>query len=44
VTPRQAYAIAHPLSRADGALSARYFAERQHKTGVLLRTALAVDR
>jgi len=40
---RQAYALAHPLERADGDL-AGYRRTRRHATGVLLTTILAVDR
>jgi hypothetical protein len=46
VTPRQAYALAHPIGRADGsALTMRpYLASRRHPTGVILKSILAVDR
>lgn len=46
MNPRQAYALAHPLARADSgpAALAPYRAERRHATGLLLRTILAVDR
>ena len=43
---RQAYALAHPLARADGdpdTLAALRH-QRKHATGVLLLTILAVDR
>lgn len=43
---RQAYALAHPIGRADhpGDFLAPYRATRRHATGVLLTTILAVDR
>lgn len=43
---RQKYALTHPMERADGDPRdiRRYMAERTHATGLLLRTALAVDR
>jgi hypothetical protein len=43
---RQAYALAHPLSRADDLAALRPLtATRKHGgTGLLLRTILAVDR
>lgn len=40
---RQAYALAHPLNRADGDV-APYRATRKHATGLLIMTILAVDR
>jgi len=43
MTPRQAFALASPLNRALGDVS-RYRAERQHATGLLIMTVLAVDR
>lgn len=43
MTPRQAYALTNPLNRADGDV-ARYRATRQHATGLLIMTILAVDR
>jgi hypothetical protein len=43
---RQAFALAHPLGRADGdpadLLPLRH--DRKHATGLILRTILAVDR
>lgn len=45
-TYRQRYALAHPLNRADidpMSLAPLKF-DRQHKTGLLLRSLLAVDR
>lgn len=43
---RQAYAMQHPLARADGdpRIMRQYRAERRHATGLLLMTILAVDR
>lgn len=43
MTPRQAYALAHPLNRASGDLR-QFRRTRQHPTGLLLTTVLAVDR
>lgn len=40
---RQAYALAHPLNRADGDI-APYKSIRRHATGLLIMTVLAVDR
>ena len=40
---RQAYALAHPLNRADGDI-APYRTARVHATGLLIMTILAVDR
>lgn len=40
---RQAYALAHPLNEATQSVLP-YRATRQHRTGVLLMTVLAVDR
>lgn len=40
---RQAYALAHPLNRADGD-TVQYRSVRQHATGLLIMTILAVDR
>lgn len=40
---RQAYALAHPLNRADGDISP-YRSTRKHATGLLIMTILAVDR
>lgn len=40
---RQAYALAHPLNRADGDISP-YRSVRKHATGLLIMTILAVDR
>jgi hypothetical protein len=40
---RQAFALAHPLNRADGDI-APYRAVRKHATGMLVMTILAVDR
>lgn len=42
-TARQAFAIANPLNRADGDITP-YRAARQHGTGLLIMTILAVDR
>lgn len=43
---RQAYALAHPLDRADNdpRALAPYMQDRRHKVGVTVRTILAVDR
>jgi hypothetical protein len=43
MTARQSYALAHPLDRAAGDV-APYRAEREHATGLLITTILAVDR
>jgi len=43
VNPRQQFALTHPLSEACGDTSA-YKAIRQHATGLLIMTILAVDR
>ena len=46
MTERQAYALAHPLARADGDptdLEALRH-QRKHATGLLMLTILAVDR
>lgn len=40
---RQAYALTHPLNRADGDISP-YRSVRKHATGLLIMTILAVDR
>ena len=40
---RQAYALAHPMNRADGDIMP-YRAVRKHATGMLIMTILAVDR
>jgi hypothetical protein len=44
VTARQEYALAHPLNRATGFDIAPYRATRNHATGLLIMTILAVDR
>lgn len=45
MTPRQRYALLHPLSSADDyAALAPLTKTRRHATGILLRTILAVDR
>jgi hypothetical protein len=44
MNPRQTYALNHPLNRAGDALNPRYRRDRPHKTGVLVRVLLAVDR
>jgi hypothetical protein len=46
VTPRQAFALANPLNsaRIAGSDITPYRAERQHATGLLIMTVLAVDR
>lgn len=46
MTPRQAYALANPLGRADGPAEGLlpYRADRRHATGMRIRTILAVDR
>ena len=46
MNPRQAYALAHPLARADGDPDQLrpLVTERKHATGLILRTILAVDR
>lgn len=46
MNPRQAYALAHPLARADAdpAQFAPLRQERRHATGLLMMTILAVDR
>ena len=43
---RQAYALAHPLGRADAdpAEMAPLTHQRRHATGLLMQTILAVDR
>lgn len=44
-TDRQAYALAHPLNRADGSDDIMpYRRVRKHATGLLIMTVLAVDR
>lgn len=40
---RCAFALAHPLNRADGDV-APYRATRTHANGLLIMTVLAVDR
>ncbi len=44
MTPRQALALARPLNRAASADITPYRALRQHATGLLIMTVLAVDR
>lgn len=46
MTPRQAYALAHPIGRADAPPHAMrpYLASRRHPTGAVLKSILAVDR
>lgn len=43
---RQAYALAHPLARADGSHDQLrpLLGSRVHKTGIWLKSILAVDR
>lgn len=41
---RQAYALAHPLDRADPATLRPLTRDVQHQTGLMIRTILAVDR
>lgn len=41
--PRQEFALANPLNRADGDV-APYRTARVHATGLLIMTVLAVDR
>ncbi len=43
MTPRQEFALAHPLTRAEGD-TAPYRATRKHPAGLLIMTILAVDR
>jgi hypothetical protein len=43
MTPRQEFALAHPLNRADGDITP-FRATRVHATGLLIMTVLAVDR
>ena len=43
MTPRQAFALAKPLNSARGDITP-YRALRQHATGLLVMTVLAVDR
>lgn len=43
MTPRQALALARPVNRACGDI-APYRATRNHATGLLIMTILAVDR
>jgi hypothetical protein len=43
MTPRQAFALAHPLNQAQGDISP-YRRTRVHATGLLIMTVLAVDR
>ena len=42
-SPRQAYALANPLNRADGDITP-YRATRAHGSGLLMLTILAIDR
>lgn len=45
MNPRQAFALAHPLSDPDRALMARLQAVHRHGgTGLLVNSILAVDR
>lgn len=43
---RQAYALAHPIGRADGSPEQMrpLLGSRVHKTGIWLKSILAVDR
>jgi hypothetical protein len=41
---RQKFALEHPASRAEDALRPELAATQTHRTGVLVRTILAVDR
>lgn len=43
---RQAYALHHPIGRADGDVEQMrpLLASRRHRTGVVLKSILAVDR
>lgn len=43
MTPRQAFALANPLNSARGDITP-YRTQRQHATGLLIMTILAVDR
>jgi hypothetical protein len=43
VTPRQQYALAHPLNRIGDDI-APYRVSRKHPSGMLLTSILAVDR
>jgi hypothetical protein len=43
VTPRQEYALRHPLNDPDGDI-APYRAVRKHPAGVSIMTILAIDR
>lgn len=46
MNPRQQYALTHPLdtASADPTVLAPYAQDRRHRTGLILRTILAVDR
>lgn len=46
MTPAQAYALAHPIGRADLPPESMrpLLGTRRHATGVLLKSILAVDR
>lgn len=46
MTPRQVYALTHPLNEANPGEwgIGRYTKTRRHATGLLLLTILAVDR
>lgn len=47
MTPRQAYAHAHPLNRADELVPevlAPLSMSRRHATGAVLKSILAIDR
>lgn len=45
MTDRQAFALAHPLNRADDFDTLRSLTrDRRHGSGLLIRTILAVDR
>lgn len=44
MTPRQAYALAHPITDPSATDTAAYTAVRVHARGYLLQSVLAVDR
>jgi hypothetical protein len=44
MTPRQLFAMSHPLSRAAGLDTRPYQYARKHPAGLLIMTILAVDR
>ena len=46
MTPRQAYALTHPIARADGSPEQMrpLMSSRHHPAGAVLKSILAVDR